>query len=209
LDLEARLAALQGDMGDTRTRTTAPHRTGEILGMHTIGELSDLLDALSYTVGQLTAAYNECADAWKAADAASHDAWKADFDKGLARFGTAWDEAHALLWLPDLTPIVDILPGVLPSAATKAWKDVTSTIHTFTELDRRMRAAGICSSPTYKDMPQPTRSDVDLKAYNLSGDVLAGIKKGVRAVGEAATSPVPWLAAGGILALLLVAALRR
>jgi hypothetical protein len=206
-DLETRLALLQGDSAHSEN---GPHRTGEVLGMHTVGELSDLRDALSYTVGQLTAAYNGCAEHWKATDPASHDPWKADFDAGLQRFGQDWDTADTVIRMfPDWVPIGDAIPGVVPSVASSAWSDILADIHTFTDLDRRMRAAGVCAVPTYANMPQPTHSDIDLKAYNLSGEVLAGVKRGAQAVAGAVTSPIPWVALGGLLAAILVIKLRN
>jgi hypothetical protein len=196
LDLEARLAMLQGDGGPFGH---ARHRAGELLGMHTVGELSDLRDALSYTVGQLTAAYNDCAEQWKAADASSHDAWKADFDQAIQRFGKDWDSADTLIeYLPDWAPIGD-----------ETWNAIVSDIHAFTGLDRRIRTAGICTGPTYPNMPQPSHSDIDLKLFNLSGDILSGVKEGAHAAAEALTSPVPWIALGGLLAIVVIAQLRR
>jgi hypothetical protein len=185
--------------GDGQSVSPAQHRAGEMLGMHTVGELSDLRDALSYTVGQLTAAYNDCGEQWKVADASSHDAWKADFDQAIQRFGKDWDSADTLIKiLPDWSPIGD-----------ETWNAVVSDIHAFTDLDRRMRAAGICTGPTYRDMPQPLHSDIDLKAFNLSGEILSGVKKGAHAAAESLTSPVPWVALGGLLAIVLIAQLRR
>jgi hypothetical protein len=196
LDLEARLAMLQGD---GLRRDPLRHRAGELLGFNTVGELSDLRDALSYTVGQLTAAYNECADYWKSADATSHDGWKADFDRALQRFGQDWDSADTVLKnLPDWAPIGDT-----------TWNAIASDIHAFTDLDRRMRAAGLCTAPTYANMPQPSHSDIDLKAFNLSGDVLSGVKQGVQSAAAALRSPVPWIALGGLAAVVVLTQLRR
>jgi hypothetical protein len=93
-------------------------------------------------------------------------------------------------------------------AATAAWDDVVATVHTFTGLDRTMRAAGVCAAPTYPNMPQPTRSDLDLKAFNLSGQALQGIQQGAREVVRTVSSPVPWLALGGALAVVLIAKLK-
>jgi hypothetical protein len=206
-DLEARLAVLQGD---ARGASSSLHQTGTIAGLWTVGELADLLDALSYTVGVVTAAWNDCETQWRAADPAGAAAWKADFDQGIAQFGKAWDEAHAIVsLLPDWMPIADAIPGLVKSAATVAWDDVVATVHTFTGLDRTMRAAGVCAAPTYPNMPQPTRSDLDLKAFNLTGGALQGIQKGAREVAKTVASPVPWLALGGVLALVLVATLKQ
>jgi hypothetical protein len=206
-ELEARLAMLQGDHVHA---DGGHHRAGEVLGMHTVGELSDLRDALSYTVGQLTAAYNECAELWKAADAESHDPWKADFDAALQRFGRDWDAADLIIkTLPDWLPFSDAIPGVLPSAASSAWTAIVSDIHEFTDLDRRVRLARVCTGPTYANMPQPTHSDLDLKLFNLSGDILSGVKEGAHSALSAITSPVPWIALGGLLAIVLVSQLRR
>jgi len=58
-------------------------------------------------------------------------------------------------------------------------------------------------------MPQPTRSDIDLKLFNFTGEVLQGLKKGGHAMVHALQSPVPWVLVGGALALLISAQLRR
>ena len=203
-DIEARIATLQGPPPDRGLLTGPhPHRAGEVLGMHTVGEMSDLRDALAYEVGQLTAAYNACADSWKAADAATNDAWKADFDAALAQFGRAYDQVQAILNAP-LALMAFPYIGV-----EDAWNALTATIHAFTDLDRRLRVAGVCTPPDYKDMPQPQHSDLDLKVYNFSGSVLKGVQKGAQAVGGAVQSTVPWVVVGGCLLLGIVVALRR
>jgi hypothetical protein len=202
-DLEARLATLQGDAAPLRA---ASHRVGEVLGMHTFGELSDLRDALSYTVGQLTAAYNDCAAQWRAADPATHDAWKNDFDAALKSFGSDWDAAGlAIGTFPSWLPFADAIPGVVPSASSAAWDAIVNDMHTFGDLDRRMRAAGICTAPTYADMPQPTHSDLDLNIYNWLGN--AGIK-GKVITPQMGSDGLPWVV-GGLLAICAIAVLRR
>ncbi len=196
LDLEARLAGLQGPGGPRHgAHNRGPHRTGSVLGMPTVGELSDLLDAFSYQVGILTAAFNDCGD-WQTKDPTTYAQWQKDFQSAITQFGSAWDQAHARI-----TSVPQAAWSFWP--AGDAWDNVLGTKHLFTDLDRRMRAAGICAPPDYSLMPQPKSSDLDLKAYNFSGAVLQGVRSGVNALGNAVSSPVPWIAIGAVLAILI------
>jgi hypothetical protein len=196
-DLEARLAALQGPAARAPDRhRTAAHRTGSVLGMPTVGELSDLIDAFSFQVGVLTAAFNDCAD-WQAKDPTTYAQWQKDFQSAVTQFGSAWDQAHAVL-----EGVPQAVWNIWPAGDT--WDVVLQTKHLFADLDRRMRAAGVCTSPDYSLTPQPKHSDLDLKAFNFSGDVVQGVQKGLGALQHTASSPVPWLALGAILALFLL-----
>ena len=204
-DLEARIVTLQGAPPDGKGHVTGPHahRAGELFGMHTVGDLSDLRDALSYEVGMLTAAYNECAASWQAADAATHDPWKKDFDAAQTQFGSGWNQAQAIIGAGASVMSLPY-PGV-----DDAWNALTATVRVFSDLDRRMRAAGMCNPPDYKDMPQPKHGDLDLSLYNFSGSILKGVQKGAEAVGTIAKSAVPWVLVAGALALAVVVAVRR
>src|SRR5580704_18166702 len=84
LHLEARLAWLQS----ASDPATGAHRVGELLGMHTVADLKDLLASRRYVVEQLSTTASACTD-WPARDPAAFAQWRARLDAANADFAKA------------------------------------------------------------------------------------------------------------------------
>ncbi len=156
-DLEARLAVFQGG---PHPRQSA--RTGEVLGMHTVAELADLVAAERYQLGQFLSI--QACPAWAAADPAGYGAWAADVFDTAAKLSAAIEAAQSII---DLTPaaVASVTPTRAITGLVDLWQALVDAAHPFVDLARRFIAAGFCPFPDMRGMPQPKAPDLDLRAY--------------------------------------------
>jgi hypothetical protein len=178
-DLEARLAFAQGPHGAAAAR---PARAGEVLGMHTVGELADLIAAETY---QLTAlgAMKPCAK-WAAADPVGYGTWaaavfdtSASLTKAIAQAQSVVDVTPSSLW--SVTPAHGVLDPFLDP-----WGDLIAAAHPMGDLIRQFIQAGYCVPPDMSGMPQPKSPDLDLSAYRWTDMAAKKIEKVADAIGS-------------------------
>ena len=189
-DLEARLAVLQGP-GRSQAR---PHAVGTILGAWTIGELHDLLAAKKYEVGQINAAATSCAAAWAAADPTGYGQWAGELYDANQAFAAAQRSAQQVLDFA-LQAVWSFTP------AGAAWDQVIEASHPFQGLYARMMQSGYCAAPDFSQMPQPTASDIDLKAFKLTDVATKKLEGAATSVTSAVSSRANWFALGLAVAL--------
>lgn len=179
-DLQARLSVLQAP-GGRRTST----RTGEILGIPTMGELRDFVAAQKYQLAQL--ADVEGCPAWAAADAQGYGAWAGEMHDAkaglLAAIGYA-EESYSLVpeSLMNLTP--NNVATVLVVGMASPWDKLKAAAHPFGDLARRFIAAGYCPWPDMSAMPQPKAPDVDLHAYLWADTAAKNVEGAAKAIGS-------------------------
>jgi hypothetical protein len=189
-DLEARLALLQGP----RRAARRPHAVGTILGAWTIGELHDLLAAKAYEVGQINAAATACGPAWAGADPTSYGQWAGELYDANQAFASAQKGAQQVL---DFTPhaIWSFTPAGI------AWDQVIQASHPFQGLLDRMMQSGHCTAPDFSQLPQPTASDIDLRAFQVTDTATKKIEGAASSVASAVSSRENWFALGLAVAL--------
>ena len=192
LDLEAALALAQGPAGAPDAGT---HDTGTILGAWSVAELEDLIAAQRYQLGELDAA-KPC-PAWAAADPQGYGAWAADVYDASQVMRMAIDNAQQVV---DMTP--EALRDVMPALA--AWDHLIDAAKPFHDLAARFDKAGFCKWPDMGGMPQPKAKDLDLRAFNWTGDAMHEFE----AAADAAKTAVPWVGIAAVAALGLVVLLR-
>jgi hypothetical protein len=145
---------------------------GSVWGYPTVADLADLINVAAYNVQQLQQAAASCGG-WPN-DPAGWTVWQADLVKAFGDMNAATSAVNPVLtqtpaWLKNWRDLQDA--GAMP-----LWDQVRAVIDETIDLDRRLRAAGACTAPTYAQEPQPTASDPDLWTYNVAGSALKGIK---------------------------------
>ena len=175
-DLEARLAVLQGGGAPRGGRTSA----GEVLGMHTVAELADLLAAERYQLAQFDAI--KACPAWAEADPAGYGAWAADVFDASAKLAAAIETAQSVV---DFTPaaIASVTPARAISGPLDLWQSLLDAAHPFVDLCRRFMVAGFCPMPSMAGMPQPKAPDLDLRAYIWTDAAAKKIESAAGALG--------------------------
>jgi hypothetical protein len=152
-DLEARLEVAQGGR---RTRT------GEVLGMHTVAELADLVAAERYQLAAFLSI--QACPPWAAADPVGYGTWAAAVFDAAAKLSAAIELAQSVI---DLTPsaVASVTPARALTGPVDLWQGLVDAAHPFVDLSRRFIAAGFCPFPDMRGMPQPKAPDLDLKGY--------------------------------------------
>jgi hypothetical protein len=167
-----------------RKRTTRT-RTGEVLGIPSMGELRDFVAAQKYQLQQL--ADVEGCPAWAAADPQGYGAWAAEMHDAKAELLAAitFAESSYSLIPESLMNATPNNAGTFMAIGVPApWDRLKTAAHPFGDLARRFIAAGFCPWPDMSGMPQPKAPDVDLKAF-LWTDAAA---KKIEKVADAVTS---------------------
>jgi hypothetical protein len=167
-----------------------------ILGQHTAHELTDLLDAYDYQLGQLDAAGQRVSATWMAADDAGYLGWIADLASFKARYVpvAAKGRASAAACLLQDTGLVE-----------DDWIACTVAFSPLNALDLRMRqapAAVAAQAPTYPANPQPTAPDADLGAFKAADVATRGIDAAVKAAGSSLMPSTKTLVIAGVCAAL-------
>jgi hypothetical protein len=170
---------LQGPHGGKATRT----RTGEILGIPTMGELRDLVAAEKYQLQQLSDV--EGCPAWASADPQGYGAWAADMHDAKATLLDAItfaESSYSLIPESLMNATPSNVATVMLVGVQAPWDRLKAAAHPFTALASRFLAAGFCPWPDMSGMPQPKAPDVDLKAFLWTDAATKKIEKAADAV---------------------------
>jgi hypothetical protein len=178
-------------------------RTGEIAGVHTIAELSDMMEVTLYESGQMNDAVGACT-AWLKSDPAGFsdfssrvNASSLDLAKLLAAAKSAVD------WIPSA------LRSVTPVTGSQ-YTDLIAWRKRFGDLDREFRANPHgCTPPDYSKMPQPKAADPDLTILHGTQAITQPIDKGLAAASALAQSRTPYVLLGVVGTVALLALARR
>lgn len=202
LALEDRLAELQAGIAD---HNTGPVRAGEVLGMHTVAELADLVAAERANLATLDA-IKPC-PAWAAADADGYGKWAADVYDASVALTHACDQAQALV---DVTPdmVKNVAPVRVLTGLYDPWQNLVDAARPMVDLVRRFMAAGFCPYPN-TTMPQPKAPDFDLGAYKWSDQALKSMGKAAEAVSSAVSSKIPYVVLGVVAGVVVILAIRK
>jgi hypothetical protein len=181
---------------------------GTIFGWHTVHELQDLYNALTYQVGQITTAYN-CGQAqWQTANATAYQAWTDIYNNALAAWNAEAANAQKLLTAPGSQTLENAVI-VLNSSGKDEFDVLARAFDPFEELDRLLRKSdsGFPTSclPGYQATPQPSAPDLDLSAYQIADSGWQAVKKVADKVGQGVEAATPYIAlAAGAVALYAV-----
>lgn len=188
------------------SETPNPH--GNVSGQyHTMHELWDLANALSYQVGELQLSvicahgkqwdghFDPVSQAWVPPSNPDVQTWLDNYYAAYSNFGNVLDRANSAI---KATISAGILIGGL--AGDNYWNVAEATdtdgsvfdalvaaFEPFDDLDRRLRRADLgfpreCM-PKYPNVPQPTAPDFSLDAYKLTNAIikpLEGAGRGLR-----------------------------
>jgi hypothetical protein len=162
--------------------------------MHTVAELADLVAAERYQLAKFDAI--KACPAWAAADPQGYGAWAANLYDATEAMNKALSWAQGVVnGVPEA--IRDVTPARLAGFVTDPWGDVVAAAHPFVDLLVRYKEAGYCQMPDMSGMPHPKAPDLDLKAYNWTGQALDKLK-------EAPKSAAPYVV-GGIVVVAVIA----
>jgi len=167
-----------------------------ILGQHTVHELNDLVNALSYEVSQTMKANVACTS-WMQRDPKAFANWNTQLMQAMAGWSTA---VHVAMVRIDETPqaLWDTVP------AEQHFQDCLTAYHPFDDLIRTFIQVAQCPI-SFDAMPQPTAADFDLSAYQSADKATKWIEKqGNAAAGKAKSyAPVVVLGLGVLTAVVL------
>jgi hypothetical protein len=169
-----------------------------ILGEHTVHELNDLVNALSYEVTQTQKAIIACTS-WAQRDPAAFADWNTKLVQAMA----PWSDAlHVAMVRIGETP--QALWDAVPAEAH--YQGCLTAYHPFDDLIRTFMQASQCSI-SFDQMPQPTANDLDLSVYQGADKATKWIEKqGQMATGKAKSyAPVVVLGVGAVAALAVAA----
>jgi hypothetical protein len=158
-------------------------RTGEILGIPTMGELRDFVGAQKYQLQAL--ADVEGCPAWAAADAQGYGAWAAAMHDAKAELLAAIafaESSYSLVPESLMNATPNNAATLLLVGVPSPWDRLKTAAHPFGDLARRFIAAGFCPWPDMGGMPQPKAPDVDLKAFLWTDAAAKKIEKVADAV---------------------------
>jgi hypothetical protein len=167
-----------------------------ILGEHTVHELNDLVNALSYEVSQTMKANVACTS-WMQRDPKAFADWNTKLVQAMTGWSTAVhiamvriDETPQALW--DTVPAEPHFQGCLTAYAP------------FDDLIRTFIQASQCPI-SFDQMPQPTAADFDLDVYKSTDKATKWIEKeGGAAAGKAKSyAPVVALGLGALVAVVV------
>ena len=166
-----------------------------ILGKHTVHELNDLVNALSYEVSQTQKASAACA-AWAQRDPPAFADWSAKLAQAVA----GWSHAvHVAMVRIDETPhaLWDTVP------AESHYQGCLTAFKPFDDLIRTFMQTSQCAI-TFDHTPQPTAPDLDLDVYKGADKAAKWIEKESSSVTGKAKSYAPVVAVVGLGALVVV-----
>jgi hypothetical protein len=169
-----------------------------ILGEHTVHELNDLVNALSYEVTQTQKAIIACT-AWAQRDPAAFADWNTKLVQAMA----PWSDAlHVAMVRIGETP--QALWDAVPAEAH--YQGCLTAYHPFDDLIRTFIQASQCPI-SFDQMPQPTANDLDLSVYQGTDKATKWIEKqGQMATGKAKSfAPLVVLGVGAVAALAVAA----
>ena len=169
-----------------------------ILGEHTVHELNDLVNALSYEVNQTQKAIIACTS-WAQRDPKAF----ADWNTKLVQAMGPWSDAlHIAMVRIGETP--QALWDTVPAEAH--YQACLTAYHPFDDLIRTFIQTSQCPI-SFDQMPQPTATDLDLSVYQGADKATKWIEtQGHAAVGKAKSyAPVVVLGVGALAALAIVA----
>ena len=176
-----------------------PHEAGLglIFGWHTVHELSDLYNALTYQVGQITTSYTCGQTAWQAANSTAYQAWTDSYNSALAAWNTEAAVAKKIITAPGSATLQDYVID-LNSSGHDEFDVLAKAFEPFEELDRLLRGSGsgfpASCLPGYKGTPQPTAPDLDLSVYQIADSGWQAVKKAANAVGGKLEAATPYIA---------------
>lgn len=168
---------------------------GTIFGWHTVSELKDLYNALTFQADQIAASYGQAGNLWQAANRAEYDAWTASYTAALAAWNKAVAEAQSVL-ASNLT----VSPNytlALTADGDDDFDKLAAAFQPFEALDRQLRQATAfppASLPTYTATPQPTSPDLDLFAYQIADNAWQKTKQIGSAIQDRLERAAPYLA---------------
>jgi hypothetical protein len=167
-----------------------------ILGEHTVHELNDLVNALSYEVTQTQKAIIAC-PSWAQRDPAEFADWNTKLVQAMA----PWSDAlHVAMVRIGETP--QALWDTVPAEAH--YQGCLTAYHPFDDLIRTFMQQSQCPI-AFDQMPQPTAADFDLDAYKGADKATRWIEqKGSAAAGKAKSyAPVVVLGVGAVVVMLV------
>jgi hypothetical protein len=168
-----------------------------ILGEHTVHELNDLVNALSYEVTQTQKAIIACTS-WAQRDPAAFADWNTKLVQAMA----PWSDAlHVAMVRIGETP--QALWDAVPAEAH--YQGCLTAYHPFDDLIRTFIQQSQCPI-SFDQMPQPTAADFDLDAYKGADKATKWIEKQGSAAAGKAKSYAPVVVLGvGVVVVMLVA----
>ncbi|MGD0528553.1 MAG: hypothetical protein ABSE49_25690 [Polyangiaceae bacterium] len=169
-----------------------------ILGEHTVHELNDLVNALSYEVTQTQKAIIACT-AWAQRDPSAFADWNTKLVQAMA----PWSDAlHIAMVRIGETP--QALWDAVPAEAH--YQGCLTAYHPFDDLIRTFMQQSQCPI-SFDQMPQPTAADFDLDAYKSADKATKWIEtQGSAAAGKAKSyAPVVVLGLGVVAAFAIAA----
>jgi hypothetical protein len=171
-----------------------------ILGEHTVHELNDLGNALSYEVSQTMKASVACTS-WMQRDPKAFADWNTALMQAMGGWSTA---VHIAMVRIDETPqaLWDTVP------AEPHFQGCLTAYHPFDDLIRTFIQVSQCPI-SFDAMPQPTAPDFDLSAYQSADKATKWIEtQGHAAAGKAKSyAPVVVVGLGALIAV--VVAIRK
>ena len=168
-----------------------------ILGEHTVHELNDLVNALSYEVTQTQKAIIACTS-WAQRDPKAFADWNTKF---VQLMGPWADALHVAMVRIGETP--QALWDAVPAEAH--YQGCLTAYHPFDDLIRTFMQASQCTI-SFDQMPQPTADDLDLDAYKGADKATKWIEKTGQAAAGKAKSYAPVVVAGvGVVAAIVLA----
>ena len=168
-----------------------------ILGQHTVHELNDLVNALSYEVSQTMKANVACTS-WMQRDPKAFADWNTTLMQAMAGWSTA---VHVAMVRIDETPqaLWDTVP------AEQHFQDCLTAYHPFDDLIRTFMQVSQCPI-SFDQIPQPTAPDADLSVYQGADKATKWVEKTGQAAAGKAKSYAPVVVAGvGVVAAVVLA----
>jgi hypothetical protein len=167
-----------------------------ILGQHTVHELNDLVNALSYEVTQTQAAGISCTS-WMQRDPTAYADWSTKLMQAMGGWSTA---VHVAMVRIDETPqsMWDVVP------AEPHFQDCLKAFAPFDDLIRTFMGVSQCPIALDK-VPQPTAADLDLNMYQGADKATKWLEQESHAAAGKAKSyaPIVVLGLGAIVAVVV------
>lgn len=175
---------------------------GSFIFWHSAHELSDLLNALTYQVGQITNAFNSAKAQWQANDSAGQQAWATQYQSALTAWTPIATECATFVQAIRMQAAGNVLAAdwdwapAISNTGIDLFDALAKAFMPFEDLDRELRRSRTYPGPlpTYPDTPQPTAPDFSLAAYQVADSWKQKIEQFGAKTQSFMEKAAPWIA---------------